>query len=719
MRLKRLLLERYGLFKGKVEVHFSDSGIDVIVGDNESGKSTLMDGILSVIFGTKREERENLIPWDASASGEGTLEIETDKKMKIKRVIESQHTVVTLDHDRRPLEIFSDKASPQGKKEAAHYFDMLNKTFGFSDRNILESLTFVKQNKAETALDQKIREIISGSGSGDYKKAVDQLVKEADSLTSEVYWAKKKRQGKILEILEIELTDLKYSLEEALNVRDEGGDVEGKLKEAETKLAKLEKKLKGEESKLENIKKFIKSVEKLKGSKREHDNLLSEIQETLKQKNGLDELEKKLNDEHVIQIKEAGESLRDELNELKGIKKKKAEIEGKIAGLKEKEPEEVEVLSGGVKAAIVIAVAAAGVIVGQLWNSTQMSAILAFVFGSIAAALLMLLEKKKYAPSDTRLSVRESDLTDLIDREDELLKKYSIILSNRNISETLKLIDSIKVWETELKLKQEILSRKKPMEELEAESKSLLQAILLTETTLENLEKELPELLKTERKMGESEASEAEQKIKIDELSSERDSLETLIIENEKKIAIHEVQGIGNIDLLNHEIAAKEEEIGSKQLESDALQMAVRTLEESAEKFQESHHGRLGERISEWFDRFTAGKYSRVTLDDDWCPEVTTKEGKRISPGQLSVGAKDQLYFAMRLSLAELMSEDVKLPIVLDDPFVNYDDKRLKISKELLDEISVEHQVILFTHSPEYAEWGNVVLDLNDYWKKQ
>ena len=65
------------------------------------------------------------------------------------------------------------------------------------------------------------------------------------------------------------------------------------------------------------------------------------------------------------------------------------------------------------------------------------------------------------------------------------------------------------------------------------------------------------------------------------------------------------------------------------------------------------------------------------------------------------------------------MSEDVKLPIVLDDPFVNYDEKRLKISKELLDEISVEHQVILFTHSPEYAKWGNVVLDLNDYWSKQ
>ena len=53
MRLKRLLLERYGIFKGKVEVQFSDSGIDVIIGDNESGKSTLMDGILSVIFRNK------------------------------------------------------------------------------------------------------------------------------------------------------------------------------------------------------------------------------------------------------------------------------------------------------------------------------------------------------------------------------------------------------------------------------------------------------------------------------------------------------------------------------------------------------------------------------------------------------------------------------------------------------------------------------------------
>ena len=84
MRLKRLLLERYGLFSGKVEFKFSDSGIDVIVGDNESGKSTLMDGILSTLFGeSKNVRKEELIPWGDSSVGSYVLEFSTDKEIKI------------------------------------------------------------------------------------------------------------------------------------------------------------------------------------------------------------------------------------------------------------------------------------------------------------------------------------------------------------------------------------------------------------------------------------------------------------------------------------------------------------------------------------------------------------------------------------------------------------------------------------------------------------
>ncbi|MCH8299322.1 MAG: AAA family ATPase [Candidatus Marinimicrobia bacterium] len=716
MRLKRLLLERYGLFKGKVELQFSDSGIDIIVGDNESGKSTLMDGILSTIFGTKREERVNLIPWNEPSSGESLIELKTDKSMKIQRVIETQHTTLTMNQDTEPLVVFSDKASPHGKKEAAHYFDMLNEIFGFSDRSILESLTFLKQNEAETNLDQKIRELISGSGTGDYKKAIDSLKKETLLITRDVFWMNPSKD-RLLEDLVNELIELKQALEEALNVRDEGGDVEGELKETEAGLGKLGKKLKTEEVKLDTIKKFRESIEKYERSKKEHDKLLGEIREREKQIKGQEELEAKLSDEFVIQIKEAGGSLRDELNELKGIEQKKKELANEIESLRMHDVESVELLSGGVKAAIVLSVAVIGIIAGQMWNSTQMSALLAFVFGSIAAALLMLLGRKKPVSTDTRLSVRESDLTDLIEKEEELIEKYSNILSDSSIEETLKLIDSVKEWKTELKLMQEIRSDKKPLEELEKESNSLLQTILLTETNLENLEKEYSELLKTERKIGAAEALEAEQTEVITELSTEHKSLEEVKHENEKKIAKHEGRGVGNIDLLNHEIMEKEEEIESKQLESDALQLAVSTLEESAEKFQESHHNRLSEQISEWFERFTGGRYSGVKLDDNWNPEIRTKEGKRIGPQHLSVGARDQLYFAMRLSLAELMSEDVNLPIVLDDPFVNYDDKRLKISIELLKEISKEHQVLLFTHSPEYAKWGNVVMNLNDYWK--
>ncbi|MCH7619656.1 MAG: AAA family ATPase, partial [Candidatus Marinimicrobia bacterium] len=202
MRLKRLLLSRYGLFDGEVEIEFSGSGIDLIIGDNESGKSTIMDGILSVLFGTKREERGDLTPWSGSSGGQGILEIESDNIMRIQREVDSQHTTVTANPEEAPLELFNDKASPQGKKELTHYLKIIGEKVGVRDRDLLESLTFVRQNQMETELGEKIREIISGSGRGDYKKAIDTLIGEADSLTADVPWARKKRQDKQLEKLE-------------------------------------------------------------------------------------------------------------------------------------------------------------------------------------------------------------------------------------------------------------------------------------------------------------------------------------------------------------------------------------------------------------------------------------------------------------------------------------------------------------------------------------
>ena len=78
------------------------------------------------------------------------------------------------------------------------------------------------------------------------------------------------------------------------------------------------------------------------------------------------------------------------------------------------------------------------------------------------------------------------------------------------------------------------------------------------------------------------------------------------------------------------------------------------------------------------------------------------------------MGAQEQLYFAMRLSMAYLLSRNIQLPFLLDDPFVNYDEKRLENVQFILSNVKKTNQIILFVHDPHYKVWSNTVIDLNE-----
>ena len=62
----------------------------------------------------------------------------------------------------------------------------------------------------------------------------------------------------------------------------------------------------------------------------------------------------------------------------------------------------------------------------------------------------------------------------------------------------------------------------------------------------------------------------------------------------------------------------------------------------------------------------------------------------------LSRGTADQLYLAVRLAVCRLCLPQ-KPPLVLDDALAAFDDERLGLALELLEELSREQQVLLFT----------------------
>jgi hypothetical protein len=83
---------------------------------------------------------------------------------------------------------------------------------------------------------------------------------------------------------------------------------------------------------------------------------------------------------------------------------------------------------------------------------------------------------------------------------------------------------------------------------------------------------------------------------------------------------------------------------------------------------------------------------------------------------QLSQGTSDQLFLAARLGLVRLVTMDRRPPIILDDPFVTFDDDRARRALELLKEFATEQgfQVLLLTCSDRFDALADELIVLDE-----
>ncbi len=155
-----------------------------------------------------------------------------------------------------------------------------------------------------------------------------------------------------------------------------------------------------------------------------------------------------------------------------------------------------------------------------------------------------------------------------------------------------------------------------------------------------------------------------------------------------------------------HIPAAVERELNELQAEIErqeefctALDLALQVLEEASDEMQSSWGGELNDRVSEIFSRITGEKYSDVLVSKNL--SLSAEENNSFglkSVENLSAGTKDQSYFALRLALCDLIfGQNNTFPLFLDDSFERYDDLRAKRALEFLKEFSSKNQVLLFT----------------------
>ena len=150
---------------------------------------------------------------------------------------------------------------------------------------------------------------------------------------------------------------------------------------------------------------------------------------------------------------------------------------------------------------------------------------------------------------------------------------------------------------------------------------------------------------------------------------------------------------------LQDQLAQKREQLSSLQAEYDAIALAMDALTQANTTLQNRFSPALGARAAEIFSAITAGRYDRVLLSRDFSLSAEMAGdpvGRSIR--LLSQGAADQLYLAVRLAICDMvLPAEKRVPLILDDALVSFDDDRLRAALDYLLAESEKRQILLFT----------------------
>jgi uncharacterized protein YhaN len=139
-----------------------------------------------------------------------------------------------------------------------------------------------------------------------------------------------------------------------------------------------------------------------------------------------------------------------------------------------------------------------------------------------------------------------------------------------------------------------------------------------------------------------------------------------------------------------------------------ALGMAKEAIEQAMHDVYRDFAPAVNAFLSEGLEAATDGRYQRAHVDPSTLRVslLVPETGQVITDPPVSHGTRTLLYVLMRIGLAQHMSAiGEPVPLVLDDPFVDLDSRRLRRIMEFLLDLSPRMQILLFTKDSETLEW--------------
>lgn len=635
MKIDELKVNSYGKLKNK-DIKFED-GINIIYGENERGKSTLLNFIVNIFYGTSKNKKGKIMsdfdkykPWDTEEfSGKIKYTLDNGKKYEIFREFSKKNPKIYDEN----MEDVSKEYSIDKNTGSQFFYEQTN-----VDEQAFTSTVVSYQNEVE--LDNQTQNILlqkiantssTGSDNISYKKAFDKLnKKQLDEIGTT------RSQGKPINIAirEIEnLTSINESLRRYENYKYE---IEDKKYALQNDIFKM-----NNQYEFANKINFIKQQQKVEEEKLKYG------------ENKIDDIESKI--QKLIDEKENVESNK--------ITKRNADIK------KINLTPYIIALVLGILLSVVSFVVIKNIIIS----------IACILIGVIICVIGIGKNNKIKAQNSANEKANNE-----------------VIQNNRDIEK--------KIYEINAQIELLEKSQKEQVNEVEKIKNELLKNI--------NNEKEK---LKNDY-FEKIDNTEINRLLNSTNLSYEIEKIQSNL--NEKNIELHRLElDKENILPKLEELAENEEKLTyNKEIyeelkeKNNAINLAKQALETAYQKMKNDVTPKFTQKLSENINNITNGKYNKVIINEEDGIIIELQNGEYKNANTLSVGTIQQLYMAFRLSMAEDISNE-NMPIILDEIFAFYDNKRLKDAiKNINENYAKNHQILLFTCTNREE---NVLQELN------
>ena len=145
----------------------------------------------------------------------------------------------------------------------------------------------------------------------------------------------------------------------------------------------------------------------------------------------------------------------------------------------------------------------------------------------------------------------------------------------------------------------------------------------------------------------------------------------------------------------------KKKEIAAK-AKYDAAALAIKSIENASRGLRTRVSPRLAEYAGKLLSVLTDGKYTEIGVDDEMNMTFLAKDGAH-DISYLSKGTRESAYFALRLALCDLLCKEEKITLVLDESFAHADNERTKQSFRILAALAAEgtQSIVLACHDRE------------------